>query len=113
MTEMDHHIDGLHSLTGHVADYASKAHQAMDHVEKEVKDVVGGSIKGKIKSGATVARKGLRTVASVADATGASASMLGLATESPFLIGYGAMAPVVSEVATLGAHGIGQAIKTL
>lgn len=81
----------------------------MEHVEKEV----GGSIKGKIKSGATVARKGLRTVAKVADATAAPASMLGLATENPFLLSYGSMAPIVSEAATLGARGLGQAIKTL
>ena len=82
----------------------------MEDVEQEVK---GGSIKGKIKSAATVARKALRSGATFADSTAASASLIGVATENPFLIGYGALAPVAAEAATLGAYGLGQAIKTL
>ena len=85
----------------------------MEDVEHEVKEVVGGSIKGKIKSAATVARKALRSGATFANSTAASAALIGVATENPFLIGYGAMAPLAAEAATLGAYGLGQAIKTL
>ena len=106
---MDHHIDGLHSLSGEISDYASKAHQAIDTVQK----VSGGSIKDAVKKGAVIARKGLRTTAAVANATAAPASLLGMATENPYLIGYAAMAPAVAEAAEVGAYGIGQSTKTL
>ena len=33
---MEHHIDGIHSLTGEISDYASKAHSAVDKAEKAV-----------------------------------------------------------------------------
>jgi hypothetical protein len=112
---MDHHIDGLHSLSGEISDYASKAHQAIDTAQEVSKEVAasGGSIKDKVKTGAVIARKGLRTTAAVANATAAPASLLGMATENPYLIGYAAMAPVVAEAAELGAYGLGQSTKTL
>ena len=103
---MDHHIDGLHSLTGEISDYASKAHQAVDAVQ-------GGSIGKKVKRGAVIARKGLRTAATVLDATAMPAEMLGMATGNAALAEYGVVAPMAAEVSRVGAYGVGQAVKTL
>ena len=104
---MEHHLDGAHSLTGEIADYASKAHTA-----------VGGSLSwekmGKIgNAGATVARKALRTGAKVAELTAAPAMMLGASTGNAAMLEYGEMAPVAAEAARMAALGIGQTQKTL
>ena len=78
---MEHHLDGAHSLTGEIADYASKAHAA-----------TGGSLKrvGKIAKGAAVVtRKGLRTGARVADDTAMAATVLGAVSGNAALVEYG------------------------
>ncbi len=107
---MEHHIDGAHSLTGEIADYASEAHKAM-----------GGALHmpdwkkmGKVgDAGATIARKALRTGAKVAELTAAPALMLGASTGNAAILGYGEMAPVAAEAARMAALGIGQTQKML
>ena len=60
-----------------------------------------------VKRGAVLARKGLRTAATVMDATAMPAEMLGMATGNAALAEYGAVAPMGAEVARVGAYGIG------
>ena len=96
MGSMDHHIDGVHSLTGEVSEYASKAHSVM-----------GGSFKDNVKTGATVARKALRTGAKVAEVSAGPAMLLGATTGNAALLEYGELAPVAAEAARLAAYGLG------
>lgn len=96
MGSMDHHIDGVHSLTGEVSEYASKAHSVM-----------GGSFKDNVKTGATVARKALRTGAKVAEVSAGPAMLLGATTGNTALLEYGELAPVAAEAARLAAYGLG------
>ncbi len=107
MGSMDHHIDGVHSLTGQVSDYASKAHSAIDSAEEVQKEVMGGSFKDVVKTGATVARKALRTGAHVAEMTAGPAMLLGASTGDAALLGYGELAPMGAEAARLAAYGLG------
>ena len=107
MGSMEHHIDGAHSLTGEIADYASEAHSAM-----------GGSLDWKKmgkagNAGATIARKALRTGATIAEKTAAPAMVLGASTGNAALLEYGEMAPVAAEAARMAALGIGQTQKVL
>ena len=111
MGDMHHHIDGVHSLTGKVSEYASKAHSAIDTAQSQ--ELTGGSLKDTVKTGATIARKALRTGAKIAEATALPATALGLSTGNALLTGYGEMAPMGAEAAELAAYGLGQMTKTL
>ena len=79
---------------------------------------MGGSLNRKklgkaANTGATIARKTLRTGATVADLTATPAVMLGAATGNAALVEYGEMAPVAAEAARMAALGIGQTQKVL
>ena len=97
-----HHISNVHALT-------DKMDKAVDKAEK----VVGGSLKDKVRTGAVVARKALRTGAKVAEVTALPAGALGLATGNAALVEYAEIAPLAGEAASLTADGLGQTIKTL
>jgi len=99
---IDHHIDHVQSLTG-------KVEQGINKAEK----VVGGSFKENVKTGAVIARKGLRTGAKVAEVTALPAAALGLATGNAGLVEYGEMAPLVGEGMEVAADVLGATIKTL
>ena len=107
--QIDHHVEKVHSLTGKIGEYAEKAHETIENVE----EVVGGGFKENVKTGAIVARKGLRTAAKIAETTALPAELLGLATGNAALVEYGELAPLVGEGARVAAYGIGQAVKTL
>ena len=107
MGSMEHHIDGVHSLTGEVSEYASKAHSAIDTAQEVQKTATGGSFKDNVKTGATVARKALRTGAKVAELSAGPAMLLGATTGNAALLEYGELAPVGAEAARVAAYGLG------
>ncbi len=109
MGSMEHHIDGVHSLTGKVSDYASKAHSAVESVEQ----AAGGSLRGAVKTVANVSRKALRTGATIAESTALPAMALGAATANPAILAYGEYAPIVSTAARVAAQSLGQMTKRL
>ena len=51
LQDHEHHIDGVHSLTGQISDYSSKAHTAVDKAEegfaKFDSDFLGGAVSAK------------------------------------------------------------------
>ena len=95
---IEHHIDHVQSLTGRV---------------QKADKVVGGSFKEKVKTGAVIARKGLRTGAKVAETTALPAAALGIATGNAGLVEYGEIAPLVGEGMGVAADVLGATIKTL